>query len=326
MQYEAAIQVSILCTVYNHEAYLRQCLDGFVMQQTRFRYEAIVHDDVSTDGSVAIIREYAEKYPDIIVPIYDTENQYSKHDGSLWRIMMEKAKGRYIAFCEGDDYWIDCGKLQRQFDLMEKHPEYTICFHRVGVVTVNDNPAKETCPRRYGTLWSKEEVTLYDYLKELCYNNNFTYQLSSYFIRRFYMEQYVSCQTSLFCDFPYGDVPMALSALFQGKGSCIQHVMSHYRELSGGYTSSMWMNLEKRLAIESKECLAYSRIDVYLNNKYHAIIKYRILRNELNEHSLYNKKKLVQFRPKYWCLLKFQSFRCNLSYFIKGLLQIIKSK
>lgn len=326
MQQETTIQVSILCTVYNHEAYLRQCLDGFVMQQTRFRYEAIVHDDVSTDGSVAIIREYAEKYPDIIVPIYDTENQYSKHDGSLWRIMMRKAKGRYIAFCEGDDYWTDCCKLQCQFELMEKHPEYTICFHRVGVVTVNNDPAKETCPRKYGTLWAKEEVTLHDYLKELCYNNNFTYQLSSYFIRRPYMEQYVSWQTNLFRDFPYGDVPMALSALFHGNGFCIQSVMSHYRELSGGYTSSMWMNLEKRLTIEAKECLAYSQLDVYLKKKYHDIIKYRILRNELNKHSRYNQNMLVQFQPKYWCLLRFQSFRCNLSYFIKGLLQRIKSK
>ena len=74
------LMVSIRCLVYNHEPYLRQCLDGFVMQQTNFRFEAIVHDDASTDGSAAIIREYAAKYPDIIKPIYETENQYSKRD------------------------------------------------------------------------------------------------------------------------------------------------------------------------------------------------------------------------------------------------------
>ena len=81
------ILLSIRCFVYNHEPYLRQCLEGFVMQKTSFAFEAIVHDDASTDNSAAIIREYAEKYPDIIKPIYETENQYSKHDGSLRRIM-----------------------------------------------------------------------------------------------------------------------------------------------------------------------------------------------------------------------------------------------
>lgn len=120
--------VSIQCLVYNHEPYLRQCLDGFVMQKTNFKLEAIVHDDVSTDGSVAIIREYAEKYPDIIKPIFETENQYSKHDGSLERIMHDACKGKYIALCEGDDYWIDPMKLQKQVDFMEGNLEHSLCI------------------------------------------------------------------------------------------------------------------------------------------------------------------------------------------------------
>lgn len=122
------ILVSIKCAVYNHEPYLRQCLDGFVMQKTNFRFEAIVHDDASTDGSAAIIREYAEKYPDIIKPIYETENQYSKHDGSVVRIMNAACKGKYIAMCEGDDYWIDPFKLQKQVDFLESHPNISYVF------------------------------------------------------------------------------------------------------------------------------------------------------------------------------------------------------
>ncbi len=113
--------VSIRCTVYNHEPFLRQCLDGFVMQKTTFPFEAIVHDDASTDGSAAIIREYAEKYPDIIKPIYETENQHSKHDGSL-ALIMDAAmhpNSKYVALCEGDDYWTDPEKLQMQVDIME---------------------------------------------------------------------------------------------------------------------------------------------------------------------------------------------------------------
>ena len=113
--------VSIRCTVYNHEPFLRQCLDGFVMQQTTFPFEAIVHDDASTDGSAAIIREYAEKYPDIIKPIYETENQHSKHDGSIGRIMdaAMHPNSKYVALCEGDDYWTEPNKLQMQVDIME---------------------------------------------------------------------------------------------------------------------------------------------------------------------------------------------------------------
>ena len=86
----------------------------------------IVHDDASTDGSAAIIREYAEKYPDIIKPIYEIENQYSKRDGSLTRIMNAHMHGKYIAMCEGDDYWIDPLKLQKQVDFLESHPDCSL--------------------------------------------------------------------------------------------------------------------------------------------------------------------------------------------------------
>ena len=105
------LMVTIRCCTYNHEPYIRQCLEGFVMQKTNFRFEAIVHDDASTDGTAAIIREYAKKYPDIIKPIFETENQYSKKDGSLRRIMDAHTHGKYVAICEGDDYWIYTLKL-----------------------------------------------------------------------------------------------------------------------------------------------------------------------------------------------------------------------
>ena len=127
---DAPLMVTIRCITYNHEPYICQCLEGFVMQKTNFRFEAVVHDDASTDGTAAIIREYAEKYPDIIKPIYETENQYSKHDGSLRRIMDAHTHGKYIAICEGDDYWTDPLKLQKQVDFLEANPEYSFCCHR----------------------------------------------------------------------------------------------------------------------------------------------------------------------------------------------------
>ena len=94
MEDKNPLVVSIRCITYNHAPFIRQCLDGFVMQKTNFRFEAIVHDDASTDGTADIILEYAEKYPDIIKPIFETENQYSKGNGALTKIMYEACKGK----------------------------------------------------------------------------------------------------------------------------------------------------------------------------------------------------------------------------------------
>ena len=123
------VMVSIRCITYNHAPYIRQCLEGFVMQKTNFRFQAVVHDDASTDGTTEIVREYAEKYPDIIVPMYEEENRWSKHDGTLLTCMLPYLKGKYIAECEGDDYWTDPLKLQKQVDFMESHEDYSICIH-----------------------------------------------------------------------------------------------------------------------------------------------------------------------------------------------------
>ena len=100
--------VAIRCITYNQKLYIADALKGFVNQRTNFPFIAIVHDDASTDGTTEIVKEYACKYPDIIKPIYEIENQYSKRDGSIIRIMnnaIDKVNPKYVAFCEGDDYF-----------------------------------------------------------------------------------------------------------------------------------------------------------------------------------------------------------------------------
>ena len=126
------ILVTVKCTVFNHEPYLRQCLDGFVMQRTNFRFKVLVHDDASTDKSSLIIKEYSEKYPDLIIPIFEEYNQYKI--GGFFRIieiMNQYIQGKYIAICEGDDFWIDEYKLQKQVDYMEKHPNCGLVYTRM---------------------------------------------------------------------------------------------------------------------------------------------------------------------------------------------------
>lgn len=119
------MMVSISCITYNHARYIRECLDGFLMQECNFDFEILIHDDASTDGTQEIIKEYAEKYPDLIKPIYQTENQYSKGQrGMNVKYNFPRAKGKYIALCEGDDYWTDPLKLQKQVAFLEENEEY----------------------------------------------------------------------------------------------------------------------------------------------------------------------------------------------------------
>ena len=122
--------VSALCVVYNQAPYLRQCLDGLVNQETSFPYEILVHDDASTDDSADIIREYVANHPDKVHAILQTENQFSKKKDIWATFLIPQAKGKYITFCEGDDYWCDTQKLQRQVDFMETHPDVSICYHQ----------------------------------------------------------------------------------------------------------------------------------------------------------------------------------------------------
>lgn len=118
------IIVSICCITYNHAPYIRQCLDGFIMQKTTFPIEILIHDDASTDGTEEIIREYEVKYPHIIKPLYEVENQWVKGRRGSATFNFPRARGKYIALCEGDDYWTDPLKLQKQVDFLEANLEY----------------------------------------------------------------------------------------------------------------------------------------------------------------------------------------------------------
>ena len=301
--------VAIHCFVYNHEPYLRDCFEGFVMQQTDFPFVAIVHDDASTDGSAAIIREYEEKYPHIFKPIYETENQWQKHDGSLDRIMNEAidATGaKYVAMCEGDDYWTDPLKLQKQVDFMEANPEYVLCCHRYKIYNQNDgtwdkdyvHQLFEISPNGFSfsnqenfNVWITKTLTLLirqDALRKMPSKKGFKY---------------------------WRDVHMNYYLLKQGKGFCMPLEGSVYRRHQSGVFSALQQTQQRRIGMKIwYELLKYNQDDEILvtfyknqHNNYRDYIRSRI-------HNRETKDLVVDIRTLLW-----------LDYHFKGITEVMFS-
>lgn len=228
--------VSIVCNVYNHAPFLRQCLEGLIMQKTDFPFEILIHDDASTDGSDAIIRDYKTKYPDLIYPVYQTENQYSQGVPIEASFQYPRAKGRYIALCEGDDYWTDPQKLQKQVDYMEAHPECTMCFgnaleHWEG----SDRPDKVF-----------SDITDRDYapaeLTQGWFISTATVLFRKQVIESDLFRQYIADRKII-----TGDLPLWLTCASMGKVHGLSDIFSVYRRLPSGFMLSM--DSKRRLAM-----------------------------------------------------------------------------
>jgi glycosyltransferase involved in cell wall biosynthesis len=144
--------VSILCDTYNHEGFIKETLEGFLSQVTTFPFEIIIHDDASTDKTAIIVKEFVDRYPLIIKPIFEKENQYSKKVNFWSDLTFPMAQGKYIALCEGDDYWIDSSKIQKQVDFLESNDDYVITwtdfFTKKGTELV-PNDFRNTLPSVY---------------------------------------------------------------------------------------------------------------------------------------------------------------------------------
>ncbi len=237
--------VSICSLVYNHEPYLRQCLDGFVMQQTSFPFEVVIHDDASTDGSAAIIREYATRYPNIFVPIYQTENQYSQGKKVSSTFVFPRARGKYIALCEGDDYWTDPLKLQKQVDFLEANPEYSMCFHSANVFCQSSG--------QYNDLFAYVQDREYEGVEFI---KKWTVPTASVCFRRNVIdsELYQAVRKNPY--FVYGDLILFLSCASLGRIRGLSSMMSVYRRLdNGAVLSAKSPEMEVRLC---RQVLAYA--------------------------------------------------------------------
>lgn len=243
MKSEYCPMVCVQCLAYNHEKYIRECLEGLVNQKTDFKYEVIVHDDASTDNTVSIIKEYAEKYSEIIKPIFEKENLYKRDQARMRQIITEKLTGKYIAFCECDDYWIACDKLQKQVDFLETHPDYSMCFH--------------SAKKQYETntiSWLKcEDVEDRDYSPTEVFVN-WIVPTASILCRREAIENRMKMIGSN--RILNGDITIVLSSAMIGKIRGMHEQMSVYRVQSSGITYDL--NARRKRAMRAPhhfECL-----------------------------------------------------------------------
>ena len=257
--------VSIHCITYNQQSYIAKALDSFLLQETDFPFEIVVHDDASTDKTADIIREYEAKYPQIIKPIYEIENQYSKKDGSLNKIMNRACKGKYVAFCEGDDFWCDSRKLQMQFDAMENHPECSLCTHIVQEITENEVPITQ----RPGEGVFNEITNQSDFGKILFVSKQHPLQTSSFFIRK----KDIQNNEHFFSNPGCGDEKILRICLKEGSVFFIPSVMSCYRRFSVSSWSSRNSNVNRQTKIISNTIELNRLFDEYTQYKFHSFIE-----------------------------------------------------
>ena len=278
-----SIRVSVICTAYNHEKYIGKALEGFVNQKTNFDYEVIVHDDASTDGTASIIREYEKKYPDLFKVIYQTENQYSKNISIMDDIVFPMIGGKYVALCEGDDFWIDNNKLQKQVDFLDNNPSYAAVAHNS--VFLNE---------RNGEEWIQYDQKMDKKLRfeDIIVDGGKCYHTSSIMFRKkfyFYPESFKIRGI--------GDYPRSVYLCLSGGIYYFKDVMSVHRCNVEGSWSQKNSSIEKLLSIISMRNSFLNSVDEYTEKKYHSVIRKTLRNNEA--------EKLIQTEKYWWFIIRY---------------------
>ena len=226
------IPVSVICPTFNQEKYIEQALKGFAAQKTSFRFNVFVGDDCSTDQTASIVKDYSQRYPDIFVPIFRDNNIGGAHN---WQDMITRSSSKYLAFCDGDDYWTDPHKLQKQFDFMETNPSLRACFHDVEV-KIETADGKWFQARDFSNtpdgkiLWpsgNRRFIKKDSYRIENYIPFGFVHT-SSMFIRWNYSIDF----PSWFYGHGVGDYPMWLLQIGSGRFGYIDEIMSVHRRVS----------------------------------------------------------------------------------------------
>lgn len=249
--------VSVFCATYNHASYIKDAINGFLMQETNFSYEIVIHDDASTDGTTEILQDYEKKYPDLIKVIYEKENQYRKGNPvRFFYLLQKKLRGKYIALCEGDDFWIDSRKLQIQVDYLEENPDCQLTVHNA--VKIDE---------RTGSI---ELTNRYKYDRDLTARNLVLAEKgdlpsASMVYRKFSW----SSRENFFLEASVGDYARQLYFFSKGKVHFFDRVMSVYRHMHpGSWSNEQNQKGEERLLHLINLSIFLDKYNEYTNHKY----------------------------------------------------------
>lgn len=261
------IMVSIECNAYNHEDFIAEALDSMLMQKTDFAYEILIHDDASTDRTADIIRSYEQQYPDIVKPIYQTENQYSQ-DIPFEVYNNERALGKYTAVCEGDDYWTDREKLQKQVDYMEAHSECSMCVHAAEKVSaVTKKRVATVRPSNKDRIFSVEEVI--EGGGELFATNSIMYS-----------REKIPEMPEFYLNATIGDYPIVILGALSGTVYYMNRNMAAYRvEVKGSWTDLHLNDISEKKKHLQDVANLLDEVNVYTNFKYDNVISFTKKRN-----------------------------------------------
>ena len=280
----AGIRVSICCAAYNHGKYLRECLEGFLMQETDFPYEILVHNDASTDDTGDIIEEYARKYPGIVREIRQTSNQYQAGNRAIvTKFLLPVAKGDLIAICEGDDYWIDPVKLQKQVEIMDSDPTLAASIHSTRIIDPKGKLSGHFKPAKREGLVKTPEI--------IKWRHNFCH-ISSLVYRKRLMEAYPEYCTNCHV----GDFPLMLWLSLKGGIYYLKREMSVYRKLTPHSWTELYRNcsFEKRMEFVNTEIEMLNGIDIESCHKYAKSIRKKS--NRLEIYALWKHRKTQRLR------------------------------
>lgn len=250
----SSFTVSVQMLAYEHGAFIKQAIEGVLMQKTKFKYELIIGEDCSTDNTRIICEKYAKQYPDIINLLPSDRNLGMIENGNR---TFRACTGKYIAICEGDDYWTHHSKLQKQVEFLEKHNNYSMCFHKAKVI-YNDKFKKS---RDFPNHSLKADINLTDIIEKkwfipsssICFRKN-------------------SLELPTWINHIFG-VDMAIQLIMATKGEIryIDKSMSAYRKHSGGIS-----RISKPGNSQLKLVETFSFFNYYTNFEYDNLIKNRI--------------------------------------------------
>lgn len=260
-------KLSLIVPTYNHSKFIAQMLEGALMQKTDFDFEIVIGDDASTDDNALIIQEYTQKYPSIIKAFLHSKNLGPTEPRELGGknnvgFLFGQSKGEYIALCEGDDFWTDPLKLQKQVDFLDQNPEYALCHHQLEVIYEDNSPSH---------LFNPDNQLDSSKIDDLLADNSWILGTASTIFKNVFTDG----MPDWWWKTASGDLGIFIEVARFGKIKYLAETMGAYRKHRGGMTN---IHTPQNRFFLNNRMEMFQHLNEYLGNEYHEILTKTILK------------------------------------------------